>query len=121
MDHNGADGPLFRSEEREGRHLVSLWSHEEIASVHRARSMVPVRTAGWYSVSITAPGERALLTASHFCRQLIKAELKGTTLRLKTQSRGTVSLWKGNPGYENSPVDINRLWIRLFSQMTCSA
>jgi formylglycine-generating enzyme required for sulfatase activity len=106
MDHNGADAPMFRSEEREGTHLVSLWHHEEIATVASgAIAMVPVRAAGW-SQEYDGTRRESSVDCIAIMPELIEAELKGTRLRLKTQSRGTVSLWKGSPGYENNPVNI---------------
>ncbi|MCU0379163.1 MAG: formylglycine-generating enzyme family protein [Bacteroidales bacterium] len=104
MDNNGAVGPMFRSEETEGKHIVSLWHHEEITAVNTGvHSMVPVSTRGWPK-EYDGTRRESSVDCIALLPNLLDAELKGNRLHLKSKSNGKLSLWKGSPDYENTPV-----------------
>ncbi|MCI0522216.1 MAG: formylglycine-generating enzyme family protein [Bacteroidales bacterium] len=107
MDHNGADGPMFRSSETDAKHIVSLWHHEEIAPADSGGiAMVPVSAPGWPR-EYSGTRRESSVDCIAVLPELIKADLMGSRLHLRTDSQGIVSLWKGSPGYDNSPVSLS--------------
>lgn len=107
MDHNGADGPMFRLEETEGKHVVSLWHHEELDMVdYGGHALVKVSAPGWPQ-AYDGTRRESSVDCIALLPELIEAELRGNRLHLKTVSQGQVSLWKGAPGYDNTPVNIS--------------
>ena len=104
MDHLGYEGPLFNAGDTAGRHLVSLWRHEELEpAIVNGQPMATVRTEGW-NQSYDGTRRESSIDCIALLPSLIKAELKGNRLHINTVKEGTVSVYKGMPGYGNKPV-----------------
>jgi iron(II)-dependent oxidoreductase len=123
MDHLGYDGPLFDAGDTEGRHLVSLWRHEELdPMIINGHAMAPVRTEGW-NQSVNGTRRESSIDCIALLPALIEAELAGNRLHLSSVKKGTLSVYRGSPGYDNipllfsSPVDTVVSTDRLFGMM----
>ncbi len=106
MDHRGVDTLLFEADRMDGKHLVSLWNHEELNPVLKNnRSMVPAKAAGWDPRDDGTRRESSVDCIA-LLPELLRVELKGNRLLLASERRGEITLWKGHPGYDSSPVTL---------------
>ncbi len=104
MDHLGYEGPLFSTGDTSGRHLVSLWRHEELdPAVVNGQLMATVRAEGW-NQSYNGTRRESSVDCIALLPSLIKAEADGNRLHIKATIKGTVSVYKGMPGYGNKPI-----------------
>ncbi len=104
MDHLGYEGPLFNAGNTEGRHLVSLWRHEELEpAVVNGQQMATVSMEGW-NRSYNGTRRESSVDCIALLPSIIQAEMKGNRLYIKAMKEGTVSVYKGIPGYGNKPV-----------------
>ena len=104
MDHLGYEGPLFSAGDTAGRHLVSLWRHEELEPVIvNGQQMATVSTEGW-NQSYNGTRRESSVDCIALLPSLIKAELNGNRIRISAMRKGTLSVFKGMPGYGNKPV-----------------
>lgn len=106
MDHRGYDGPLFSTGDTAGRHLVSLWRHEEVKpSLINGELMAPVQTPGW-SQSYNGTRREGSVDCIALLPSLIRAEIRGNKLHLATTMEGTLLVSRGAPGYAGKPLQI---------------
>jgi iron(II)-dependent oxidoreductase len=104
MDHNGYKGPLFSPGTITGKHLVSLWRHEELKPVTvSGRTMVPVLVEGW-DKSYDDTRRESSVDCVALLPSLLETRLDGNRLQIMTETDGTVAVYHGNPGYDNTPV-----------------
>lgn len=103
MDNLGYSGPLFAAGDTSGRHLVSLWWHDELEpSIINGQLMAPVKTEGW-SRSYNNTRNESSVDCIALLPSLISLEIEGNKLHLSCETSGELSLYKGNPGYDNKP------------------
>jgi len=106
MDHRGYSGPLFSPGDTAGKHLVSLWRHEELnPSVVNGTLMAPVATPGW-SQSFNGTRRESSIDCIALLPRLIKTEFRGNRIRIASEVSGTLLVSSGEPGYENPPLRI---------------
>jgi formylglycine-generating enzyme required for sulfatase activity len=104
MDHLGYEGPLFNAGDIKGRHLVSLWRHEELEpAIANGQQMATVSTEGW-NQSYNGTRRESSVDCIALLPSIIQAEIKGNRLHINAVKEGTVSVYKGMPGYGNKPV-----------------
>jgi len=107
MDHRGYSGPLFSPGDTTGKHLVSLWRHEEInPSVVNGNLMAPVETPGW-SQLFNGTRRESSIDCIALLPRLITAEFRGNRIRIAAEVNGTLLISSGDPGYEKHPVRIS--------------
>ncbi len=106
MDYHGYVGPLFNAGNTNGRHLVSLWRHEEIDPVIiNGQHMATVNMEGW-NQAFNGTRRESSIDCIGLLPSLINAEMKGSSLHLSAEKKGTMSVYKGKPGYGNKPVTL---------------
>jgi formylglycine-generating enzyme required for sulfatase activity len=106
MDHRGYSGPLFSPGDTTGKHLVSLWRHEEISpSVVNGTLTAPVETPGW-SQSFNGTRRESSVDCIALLPRLIQTEFRGNRIRIAAGMSGTLLISSGDPGYENPPLQI---------------
>lgn len=104
MDHRGYEGPLFNPGDTGRKHLLSLWRHEEISPVTVAgMPAVTIRTEGWRQ-GYDGTRRESSVDCIALLPTLLDVELIGNRLHIKTERNGRVSVFRGNPGYGNTPV-----------------
>jgi iron(II)-dependent oxidoreductase len=104
MDHRGYEGPLFNPGNTEGKHLVSLWRHEEITPVTvSGKPAVAVHTEGW-AQAYDGTRRESSVDCVALLPTLMEVGLNGNRLHIRTERDGTISVFRGNPGYQNTPV-----------------
>ncbi|MFN2314990.1 MAG: formylglycine-generating enzyme family protein [Bacteroidales bacterium] len=106
MDHRGYSGPLFMAGDTTGRHLVSLWRHEEINPLPiNGELMAQVQTSGW-SQYYNDTRREGSIDCIALLPSLIKAEVRGNKLHLAVAAEGTLLVSRGAAGYAGEPVKI---------------
>lgn len=106
MDHRGYHGYLFSTGDTAGRHLVSLWRHEEIeSSLINGELMAHVQAPGW-SQSYDGTRRESSVDCIALLPSLIKAEIMGGKLHLSAVNEGRLLVSRGAPGYGNKPLEI---------------
>ena len=106
MDHLGYDGPLFDAGNTDGKHIVSLWRHEEIVpATINGQNMARVSLESW-SQSYDGTRHESSVDCIALLPSLIKSELRGDKIHISTETKGTISVYKGNPGYNKKPVSL---------------
>ena len=104
MDNLGYDGPLFSVGDTAGRHLVSLWRHEELQpSLINGQLMVPVKAEGW-SRAHNGTRKESSVDCIALLPNLIRNRIEGNSLHISSDAGGLISLYRGSPGYGNTPV-----------------
>jgi iron(II)-dependent oxidoreductase len=102
MRPEGVNGKLFKVEQKENHHFVSLWSHENLS---------PETDHGIVYLSVSAPGwdvseSGTRLEGSVSCiaclPDLLKGNIKGDSLSLHNPGEGQIILWTGNPSYQTN-------------------
>ena len=107
MDHRGYSGPLFSPGDTAGKHLVSLWRHEELdPSVVNGTLMAPVQTPGW-SQSFNGTRRESSVDCIALLPKIITAEFRGNRIRITSPVSGTLLISSGAPGYSNPSVEIS--------------
>lgn len=97
MRQEGVDGKLIKTTLAEGRHFVSLWSHEEIIPVKDKESAyLKVRASGWPTEDTGTRKEGSVDCIAEF-PVLIKARIENDSLIIKGVDNRTITVWKGNP------------------------
>ncbi|MRR19163.1 sulfatase-modifying factor protein [bacterium] len=115
MDHRGYEGPLFSIGDTAGRHLVSLYRHEEIKpSLINGELMATVHTPGW-SQSYNGTRRESSVDCIALLPSLIVAEIRVDKLHLAAAVKGTLLITRGTPGYDNKPLAIASPADTLFS------
>ena len=107
MDNRGYSGPLFAAGDTTGKHLVSLYRHEELTpAVVNGILMAPVDVPGW-SQTFSGTRRESSIDCIALLPELIDTEFIGNRLRIKAQVNGTILISRGTPGYTNAPIKIN--------------
>jgi iron(II)-dependent oxidoreductase len=110
MKPEGFYGKLFKVNDLEGRHFVSLWNHENIDPViENGVSFITVSAEGWQSSFSGTRKEGSLDCIAQF-PEIISSKLTGDSLHIHYPGNGVITLWKGNPSYQtqHSELKFNR-------------
>ena len=106
MKPDGFQGNLFKVNNQEDRHFVSLWNHESIDPViENGEAYIPVSAEGWQS-SFTGTRKEASLDCIAQFPEIIRPLLFGDSLQIHNQGVGSVIIWKGNPSYQTQHFDL---------------
>ncbi len=106
MDHRGYNGPLFSPGDTTGKHLVSVYRHEELTPVVvNSTLMAPVNLTGW-SQNYSGTRMESSIDCIALLPKLIFTEYRGNRLRIATSAGGTLLVSTGAPGYKNKPLRI---------------
>ncbi len=106
MDYRGYNGPLFSPGDTTGKHLVSLYRHEElIPHLINSTLMAPVDLPGW-SQAFSGTRRESSIDCVALLPGLITAEFRGSSIRIATAASGTLLVSRGAPGYMNEPLRI---------------
>lgn len=106
MDYRGYSGPLFNPGDTAGKHLVSLFRHEELdPSVINGVLMAPVETPGW-SQSFNSTRKESSVDCIALLPRLIEAGFRQNRIRIATAVNGILLISRGAPGYGNKPLRI---------------
>ena len=106
MRPEGLKGKMFTSERSEGIHYVSLWNHESVnPEVSNGKAFIPVTAEGWDTSFSDTRREGSVDCIAEFpC--LIGAEIAGDSIKVRSESGGSLLLWKGNPAQKNTCKEI---------------
>ena len=106
MDHRGYNGPLFSPGDTTGKHLVSVFRHEELSpQVINNTLMTPVSLPGW-SQAFTGTRRESSIDCVALMPVMINAEFRGNAIRITSYASGTLLVSRGDPGYTNKPLVI---------------
>jgi formylglycine-generating enzyme required for sulfatase activity len=106
MKAEGFDGKLFKVNETEGHHFVSLWNHENLDPIiENGLSYVKVSAEGWQP-SFSGTRKEASLDCIAQLPEIIRAKLNGDSLSVNNPGKGTITIWKGNPSYKTQHYEL---------------
>jgi formylglycine-generating enzyme required for sulfatase activity len=106
MDYRGYSGPLFSPGDTTGKHLVSLYRHEELLpAVVNGVLMAPVEAEGW-NQQYNATRRESSIDCIALLPKLIAAGLEGKNLRVVTATGGRLLITSGTPGYDKEPLTL---------------
>jgi iron(II)-dependent oxidoreductase len=106
MNHEGFSGKLFGTDSVVGKHYVSLWNNENV---------VPEKSNGKYLLSVNAEGWNSKYTGTRMegsvdciaeLPDLIRAHIRGDSLKIRHLADGDLVIWKGNPSYQAPHRDL---------------
>jgi formylglycine-generating enzyme required for sulfatase activity len=107
MRPDGVSGKLFKSKLSEGKHLVSLWNHENIIPVtEKGITYIPANAES-FSPAYTGTRREGSLDCIAELPSLIKANVSGDTLKIGSVASGKVLVWKGDPSYQNKARELS--------------
>jgi len=101
---DGYEGPLFKAENTEGYHYINLWSHRELN---------PVRFNNGSYISLTLPGypsgfrntrKEGMVDCVARFPEFLSVTFNYDTLVVHGKQGNKVLVWKGDPGYDRSPL-----------------
>ncbi len=105
MNPDGIDGNVFRVPVAKGKHLVSLWNHEQLLPESVSNySSVYVNAEGWPESDSGTRKEGSVDCIAEF-PILLRSEISGDSIHLRSPGSGRVVIWKGNPSYRTSSVE----------------
>lgn len=111
MDHRGYTGPLFILGDTAGKHLVSLWRHEEIEPRQiNGTILATVEMPGW-SQEYDGTRRESSIDCIALLPSLIRAGFRGSRIHIASEKGGRLRISRGVPGYSNllmtieSPAD----------------
>jgi len=100
MRPEGFEGKLFKLDKTDGRHYVSLWNHENIVPVtENGIIYATVRVNCWPASYSGTRREGSLDCIAEF-PVLLKSEVKGDSVSLRSPGKNKIIVWKGNPSYK---------------------
>ena len=95
---------LFEELPQEGFHFVDLWHHREIIpKLINNKWMLPVETTAFNNEWLGTNNEGEVDCVARL-PVLIEAKLDGDSLIVNSKSGKQLKLWKGDPGYDQTPV-----------------
>jgi len=107
MRPEGFEGRLFKVTDNSPRHYVSLWNHENIAHVTENGNTWITAKAEKYPSSFSGTRKEASLDCIAGFPLLLKSELRGDSLILRSGGKTKIIIWKGNPLYNTVNKEFN--------------
>ncbi len=99
MRPEGFEGRLFKVSDNIPRHYVSLWNHENILPVTENGITWITANAEKYPSSFSGTRKEGSLDCIAGFPLLLKSELRGDSLILRSGGKNKIIAWKGNPSY----------------------
>jgi formylglycine-generating enzyme required for sulfatase activity len=100
MRPEGVNGKLFKVDNTEGRHYISLWNHENLSPViEKGTAFISANAIGWYS-SFSGTRKEGSVDCIAELPDLIKSSLIGDSMKINHTGNGRLVIWKGKPSYQ---------------------
>jgi gamma-glutamyl hercynylcysteine S-oxide synthase len=106
MNSSGFNDKLFQVERKDNIHYISLWNHEIINPEISNRDIYIRASADGWDSSLSGTRREGSVDCIAALPMIINSEITGDSIRLRCNSEGSVTIWKGNPaiGTEFSEV-----------------
>jgi iron(II)-dependent oxidoreductase len=100
MRPEGVSGKLFKVDNQDGKHYISLWNHENLLPVtEKGTSFITSNANSWQPTLSATRGEGSVDCIAELpC--LIKSELVGDSIKINSSGNARMMIWKGNPSYQ---------------------
>jgi len=106
MRSKGVKGRLFTSESNDSIHYISLWNHEPVQpEIQNGKAFIPVTADGW-DPSLSGTRREGSVDCLAEFPKLIRAEIAGDSLMVRSESAGNLLIWKGNPAQNSEFAEI---------------
>jgi iron(II)-dependent oxidoreductase len=100
MRPEGVKGRLFKVDNPERKHYISLWNHENLIPViEKETAFISSDAIGWQSSFSGTRKEGSVDCIAEF-PALIKSRLIGDSIKINSTGTGKMIIWKGNPSYQ---------------------
>ena len=98
----GYKGALVEGVPVQGRHLVSLWHHENLEWIEKdGKNYIPVTTEAFNRFDLDTRTE-GNIDCIALLPQLIQAEFKGPAISVAAPQGDLLKIWSGSPSYQNA-------------------
>ncbi|HOU01058.1 MAG TPA: SUMF1/EgtB/PvdO family nonheme iron enzyme [Bacteroidales bacterium] len=102
MRSEGISGEVFKIPAVKGKHYVSLWNHENITpGFSSSTASIYVEATGWPASATGTRKEGSVDCIAEF-PVLLRSQISGDSLIIKSPGAGRVIIWKGDPSYKTS-------------------
>ena len=106
MRPEGVGGKLFKIENTEGKHYVSLWNHETLIPViEKGTAYIASRADGWQPAFSGTRKEGSVDCIAEL-PELIRAQLSGDSIKINRTGTASLVIWKGNPSYKTQNKEL---------------
>jgi gamma-glutamyl hercynylcysteine S-oxide synthase len=116
MRSEGFDRSLFKVNDPEGKHYISLWNHENLLPViEKGTTFIGSKAIGWQS-SYSGTRKEGSVDCIAELPDLIKSRIIGDSIKVSKTGKGKLMIWKGNPSFQTEHKDfviINDTTIRI--------
>jgi len=100
MRPEGVNEKLFKVENTEGNHYVSLWTHENIMPIiENGASYITAKAMGW-PLSFSGTRKEGSVDCIAEFPDLIRSQLIGDSIKISKTENGQLLIWQGNPSYQ---------------------
>jgi gamma-glutamyl hercynylcysteine S-oxide synthase len=100
----GFNGPLFEEQPLTGKHLVSLWHHEELDWIEKdGKYYIPVKAESFNSYELDTRAE-GNIDCIALLPKTINASVDGNKLLVDAGHGDEIRVWAGIPSYQNEKV-----------------
>jgi len=97
MRPQGVNEKLFKVDNLDGKHYVSLWNHENLTpSIEKGEAYITAIADAWQDSFSGTRREASVDCIAEF-PDLIKSGLVGDSVKIKGIGQGKLLIWKGNP------------------------
>jgi len=100
MRPEGTIGRLFRLDSMPGRHYVSIWNHVNMVfESEKGKTYAQADAPGWPAAASGTRLEGSVDCIAEF-PELIKATVRGDSIRVHHSGPGELLVWQGDPSYQ---------------------
>lgn len=101
---NGYKGMLFEASPKEGYHYIDLWNHKK-ANIHQIgdKHIIMADIEGFPAEYLGTDAEAAVGAFARF-PEWLQVKTVNKTISISSVKTGTIKVWQGAPGYDQTPV-----------------
>lgn len=100
MRQEGLEGQLFKVDNKEGKHYVSLWNHENLTPLTENGTVyINAKASGW-PASYSGTRREGSVDCIAELPDILLSEITSDSIRINSTGKGNVLIWKGNPSYQ---------------------
>jgi iron(II)-dependent oxidoreductase len=114
MKPEGVSGKLFKVDNPDGKHYVSIWNHENLSPViEKGTTYITSNADGWHSSLSGTRREGSVDCIAEF-PVLIRSGMIGDSIKINSSGNGRLVIWKGNPSYQTPKKELRILNDTIF-------
>jgi iron(II)-dependent oxidoreductase len=100
MRPEGIKGKLFKVENTQGKHYISLWNHENLIPLNENGNIYLSANAPGWSTSDSGTRKEGSVDCIAELPVLIRSSVIGDSIRISNTGKSRLLIWKGDPSYK---------------------